>query len=44
MKKRDHVEERGGKGRRINLILEKEYARVWVGFIWLKVRTCSGLL
>jgi hypothetical protein len=29
---------------RINWILKKQYAIVWIGFIWLRVRTYVGIV
>jgi len=28
----------------LQLILEKQWAKVWVGFIWLRIGTSGGLL
>jgi hypothetical protein len=44
MKGRDHVEDRGVDGRIIfEWTLGKWGARVWTGFIWLRIGTSDGI-
>jgi hypothetical protein len=44
LKGRDHVRDQGTDEIISNLILQKENVRVWTGFIWLRRRSCEGLL
>jgi hypothetical protein len=45
MEGRDHSEDLNVGGRVIlEWILEKKGAKLWTGFIWLRIRTSGGLL
>jgi hypothetical protein len=44
VKGRDHLEEPGVDGRIIlEWILRKQGGKVWIGFIWIRIRTSDGL-
>jgi len=45
LRERDHLQDLGEEDRiMLNWILGKEGGKLWVGFIWLRIRTSGGLL